>query len=143
MTKRFSAQTEATLREAGWYPGRKVHDLVASWKTSEMLLEFEMFVIAENILLEFGGLCVDVHGPGENWTCEPFEIDPTLAAYENDRFSDLSNIVNAKLYPLGEAVNGQYFWAVGENEHIYLAMDDVQLLGANIDEALENLIIGH
>ncbi len=142
MTKRFSAQTEATLRKAGWYPGRQVPKLVAKWKTNKMLTGFEMFPLAEKILLEFGGLKIKQRGPGESLAREPFQFDPTMAGYEDDRFSDFLSLVNTKLYPLGEAATRHYYWTIGENEHVYLLMDDIQLVGTNIDEALENLIIG-
>ena len=142
MTNRFSVQTEATLRKAGWYPGRQVPKLVAKWKTSKLLSRFEMFPLAEKILLEFGGLSINQRGPGETCAREPFDVDPTRAAYEDERFSDFLSVVNTKLYPLGDAASRHYYWAIGENEHVFLLMDDIQLLGTNIEEALENLIIG-
>ena len=140
--RRFSTLTENTLRQAGWYPDRNVLEQVASWKTNEILGEFDMFHTAERVLLEFGGLIIDQHGPGETCAREPFEIDPTLAAYEGDRFNELSTVVNTRLYPLGEVANGTSFWAIGDNEHVYILMNEIQLLGKNIDEALESLIIG-
>jgi hypothetical protein len=140
---RFSSEAEDTLRRAGWYPGRRVPDLVASWKATLQVSDgFEMFPNAESFLLEFGGLSIDQHGPGESFAREPFTFDPTLAAYESDRFSDFSARLNTRLYPVGEAIGGHYFLAIGENEHVYLLMNDLQLLGNNADEALENLLIG-
>lgn len=139
---RFSLQTEQVLRRAGWYPGRQVPDIVTSWKREVMLSEFHMFPSAERVLLEFGGLNVDQRGVGETCAREPFEVDPTLAAYEGDRFSELSPLVSTKLYPLGEAFSGNYYWAIGEDDQLFVLMDDIQLLGKNIDEAFENLILG-
>jgi hypothetical protein len=139
---RFSLQTEQVLRAAGWYHGRHVPERVASWKREVMLSEFNMFQSAERVLLEFGGLNVDQRGLGETCAREPFEVDPTLAANEGDRFSELSPLVSTRLYPLGEAFSGNYFWAIGQNDQLYILMDDIQLLGKNIDEALENLILG-
>jgi hypothetical protein len=140
---RFSVQVEDILRRAGWYPGRQIPDVVASWKGSLMLSDgFEMCQSAEKVLIEFGGLTIDQQGPGVTCAREPFKFDPTLAAYEGDRFSDLSTLIKTKLYPLGETSGGHLFLAVGENEHIYLLMNDIRLLGKNIDEALERLIMG-
>ena len=139
---RFSVQTENTLRRAGWYPGRQVPDMLDSWKADQMLCRFAMFPTAERVLLEFGGLKVNEQGPGETCAREPFEVNPTLAAYERELFSYFSTLVNTSLYPLGEVDNGHNYWAVGEDDRVYLLMNDVQLLGENIDEALENLIIG-
>jgi|SRR5215212_2566067 len=139
---RFSAKTENTLQRAGWYPGRQVPDKLASWKDNEMLAHFEMFPTAERILLEFGGLRVDESGPGETCAQEPFVVDPTVAAYEQELCRYFSTLVNTRLYPLGEVDNGHNYWAIGENNQVYLLMNDIQLLGEDIDEALENLIIG-
>ena len=140
---RFSAQAEETLRGAGWRPGRQVPDVVALWKERLMLSDgFEMFESAEEVLLEFGGLCIDQQGAGVTCAGEPFNFDPSLAAGEGDRFSDLSSLVNTRLYPLGEAAGGHLFWAIGENCHVYLLMNDISFIGRNIDEALERLLIG-
>ena len=139
---RFSTKTENTLRRAGWYPGRQVPDILALWKGNERLSHFEMFPVAENILLEFCGLRVDESGPGETCAQEPFVIDPTLAAYDEELFRYFSSLVKTSLYPLGEVDNGHNYWAIGENDYAYLLMNDIQLLGKSIDEALENLIIG-
>jgi SUKH-3 immunity protein of toxin-antitoxin system len=107
-----------------------------------MLAEFHMFPSAERILLEFGGLRVDQSAFGETCAREPFEVDPTLAAYEGEMFSEFAPLVSTQLYPLGEAFSATYYWAIGENDQLYVVMDDIQLLGKNLDEALENLIIG-
>lgn len=134
---------EDLLRRAGWYPGRQVPDLVASWKASLMLSDgFEMFQSAEKALLEFGGLSFDQSGPGETCAREPFTIDPTLAAYENDRFNEFSSLFNTRFYPLGEAFAGYYFLAIDEHDQVYLLMQDIKLLGKHMDEALESLLIG-
>lgn len=107
-----------------------------------MLSHFEMFPTAEKILLEFGGLAVDESGSGETCAQESFVIDPTLAAYDEELFRYFSSLVKTRLYPLGEVDNGHNYWAIGENEYVYLLMNDVQLLGKTIADALENLIIG-
>jgi hypothetical protein len=140
---RFSPQAEETLREAGWYPGRQVPALVASWKKILMLSDgVEMFSSAESVLLEFGGLRINQQSPGVSSAREPFTFDPTSAVYEGDRFSDFSTILQSRLYPLGEASAGYYFWAIGENGSVYLLMNDLRLLGTTIEGALEKLLIG-
>jgi len=140
---RFSVHVENILTEAGWYPGRQMADLVASWKVTLMASDgFQMFPTAERVLLEFGGLSVTQQEPGEMCSVEPFTLDPTLAVYEGDRFHELSSSANTRLYPLGEASNFHQFLAIGENDFIYLLMNDLNLLGKNIDEALERLLRG-
>ena len=103
---------------------------------------FEMFASAERVLLEFGGLSVDQEGSGEKCAVESFTLDPTLAAHEGDRFRELASSINTTLYPLGEASNGHHFLAISENDSIYLLMNDLDLLGKNIDKALERLLRG-
>lgn len=140
---RFSAQVEDTLRRAGWYSGRQVRNLVDAWRAQLLRSDgFEMFPSAERALLEFGGLKIDQQGTGQTCARESFALDPTVALYENDRFGDFVAVLNTRLYPLGEAVGGHYFLTIGENERVYLLMQNVELLGNNIDEALENLIVG-
>src|ERR1700754_1321645 len=140
---RFSSQTEQVLRGAGWYPGRQVPEMITSWEGEEMLSESQMFPAAKRVLLEFGGLFVDQSGSGETCAREPFDTDPTRAAYEGDTFSELSRLVDTKFYPLGEAFGGTCYWAISEDDQFYILMDDILLLlGKNFDEALENLILG-
>lgn len=94
---RFSPQAEQTLRRAGWYPGRQVPAMVASWKKDLMLSDgVEMFSSAESVLLEFGGLRIDQQGPGVSCAREPFTFDPTSAVYEGDRFSDFSTVLRTR-----------------------------------------------
>ena len=51
--------------------------------------------------------------------------------------------LTGRLYPLGEAEGGLCFLAIGENDRVYiLMMSEIRLLGGNIDEALEALLIG-
>lgn len=107
-----------------------------------MLSEFQMFRSAERFLLAFGGLKVDQSGSGETSAREPFDVDPTLAAYEGNRFNEFSLLVSTNLYPLGEAVSGNYYWTIGEDSQLFILMDDIKLLGKNTEEALENLILG-
>ena len=74
---RFSTQVEDTLRRAGWRPGRRVPNSVASWKENLMLSDgFEMSESAEEVLLEFGGLSIDQKGAGVSCAREPFTFDP-------------------------------------------------------------------
>ena len=140
---RFSAQAENSLRRAGWYPGRQVPDLVASWKEALLGSDgLEMFPSAEIALLEFGGLKFDEQGPGVTCSREPFELDPTLAIYESDRFDDFVAVLDTKLFPLGEAEGGLCFVVIGENGRVYLLMQDVMLVGLNVEDGLESLLVG-
>ncbi|HET8670259.1 MAG TPA: SUKH-3 domain-containing protein [Candidatus Saccharimonadales bacterium] len=139
---RFSRHSERVLRKAGWYPGRQVPELVSMWKNHPFIADIEMFETAERFLLEFGGITVTQSGPGVTSARSPFEIDPTLAAYQSDLFKEFGRMVDTRLYPLGEAAHGYYFLAIGENGRVYYVMQDIVLAGYTEDEALENLLIG-
>ena len=104
--------------------------------------EVEMFPSAERVLLEFGGLRIDQQSPGVSCARESFTFDPTSAVHEGDRFSHFSTVLRTRLYPLGEASGGYYFWAIGENGDVYLLMNDLRLLGTSIEAALEKLLLG-
>lgn len=102
---------------------------------------FEMFRCREG----FVGIrrtSVTEEGTGQTCAREPFTIDPTLAGYESNRFADFVPLLKTRLYPLGEASGGNYFLAIGENDNVYLLMEDFKLLGKSMDEALEALSIG-
>lgn len=140
---RFRNSVELTLRDAGWFPGRNVRSLAGEWKRELAGSDgFEMFAEAERVLSEFGGLTVHQDAPGANCSREPFQLLPTLAIHEADRFGEFSEYLKMDLYPLGEASGGHYFLALGENGQVFLLMQDIRLLGENIEEALERLILG-
>lgn len=139
MSPRFSQESERTLRQAGWYPGRTVDTAV--WRVP---LEESGFVFpeaAERFLAEFGGLSVDDHGPGITSARESFEFDPLLAFGEDDRFGDWSASLGRVLAPLGELDGGRFFLGIDEQGVIYLVASWLARFGSG-DEGLENLILG-
>ena len=134
---RFSEEVESSLRIAGWQPGRQV-DLV-HWRAA--IPGFSWHAAAEVFLREFGGLRVDLEGPGIARARESFEFDPELAVGEEERFSELSKLFGRNLFPLGALGNGDFFLAMA-------AAGGIDLLGAWVfrggvgDLALENLVAG-
>jgi hypothetical protein len=50
--------------------------------------------------------------------------------------------MNARLFPLGEAVGGHAFLGMDERGRIFLVGHQVRLLGNDIYEGLENLLVG-
>ncbi|MGW2044480.1 SUKH-3 domain-containing protein [Streptomyces sp. NPDC001858] len=133
---RFSSEAEDVLRRSGWFPGRRAD--IQSWK--ELLPGLSWHAAAEGFLAEFGGLSVDVSGPGVSCAREPFEIDPELAVGEEDRFEDLSERFGRRFLPLGE-VGTEFFLGIDEDGVLYLLAAWAFRLGPS-DEALENLIRG-
>ncbi len=101
-----------------------------------------MFDAARHALTEFGGLKVDVDGPGVDFAKGSFQLDPSLAIGEEDRFDVFEKRLASRLYPLGEAYGGHTFLAIDDQGSVFLLMGDVRRIGRSIGEALEGLILG-
>ncbi|GAB2459652.1 hypothetical protein GCM10027162_64180 [Streptomyces incanus] len=96
---------------------------------------------AESFLQEFGGLTVNVSGPGITCARTPFELDPELACGEDDRFLEWGESIGRRLFPLGELDHGRFFLAIDEVNEIYLVETWVASFGP-MPQALENLVLG-
>jgi hypothetical protein len=139
----WSLETQAILESAGWHPGRREKDLVTRWRQQLSTPGgFDLSGEAERVLEEFGELRVDRRGPGLEAARAGFEMDPTLALGEEERFARLGNSLGANLFPLGEALDGHVFLAIDESGRIYLVGDEIHPLGSNIYQALDNLLLG-
>ncbi|MGC9542306.1 SUKH-3 domain-containing protein [Streptomyces sp. UG1] len=136
---RFSAETEEVLRSAGWREGRHVQ--TAEWREQFEQRGIIMHDAAEKFLAEFGGISVDVSAPGISRAREPFELDPSLAYGEEDRFSEWGEEVGASLFPIGELDQGRFFLAIDEKSAIYLVADWLAHFG-EMPAALDNLVLG-
>ncbi|MEV8093243.1 SUKH-3 domain-containing protein [Kitasatospora sp. NPDC085879] len=136
---RFSDETERELLAAGWRPGRKVD--VLPWRRRLESSGFHMHAAAELFLSEFGGLTVDVDGPGISCARVPFELDPSLADGEDDRFSEWGQEVGEEIFPIGEMDGGRYFLGISSSSEIYIVADWLASLGVGV-EALERLVRG-
>jgi hypothetical protein len=139
---RWSAETDRSLRLAGWHPGRRV-----STEEWERILKEgdEDFVIhdaARGFLREFGGLAVDQKGPGITMARSPFRLDPTVAKWDYEIFEMLSEEAEAYLYPIGDAARGNNYLGMSPSGAVYWGMDDVRLLAETADEALDKLVQG-
>lgn len=140
MSKRFDKFVETVLTDAGWYNGRSVANLVSEWNVKlQRINNMKMFVKAEVALIEFGGLKVKAK---EGYSKQTFEIDPTLALGEDDRFDSYSDALKTQLYPLGEVSGGHCFLAVSENGQIFWIMENIFLMGDSFDEAISRMILG-
>jgi SUKH-3 immunity protein len=137
--QRFPEEVENTLRASGWQPGRAVD--TGEWRRALDGSGFRMHDAAEQFLSEFGGLTVDISGPGVSCARTPFELDPTLAIGEDDRFSEWGEDIGENLFPLGELDRGRFFLGISESGEIYLVSDWLASFGVG-NEALERLILG-
>ncbi len=141
--KTLTEEVRSVLKRAGWFPGRDVQHAVKKWiRRLDRPGGFQIFEAARQALTEFGGLRVNVGGPGKTCARLPFVLDPTLAKNEEDRFSDHLDEVREPLYPLGEAGEGYVYIAITPTHRVFLIMDDAYPLGQGIEEAISNMILG-
>ncbi|MCM2427774.1 SUKH-3 domain-containing protein [Streptomyces sp. RKAG337] len=139
---RWSAETDRVLRLAGWYPGRSVP--TADWERilHEADEDFEMHEAARRFLTEFGGLAINVNGPGRAAGRSPFGLDPLVATWDYEIFDVLSEEAGTYLYPIGDASRGNFYLGMAADGAVYAGKDNVSLLADTPDGALENLIVG-
>lgn len=139
----WSAQTEAQMTTAGWHKGRRATQRVREWRRQlEKPHGFRMSSVAERVLEEFGGIRVESQGPGLECARGGFNLDPELVSGEEDRFGDFRDQVESDLFPLGEAYNGHAFLAIDGTGRVFLLGDTIQLLGTNIYDALDAILVG-
>lgn len=124
---------------AGWRPGRMID--IEPWRHRLESSGFQMHAAADLFLTEFGGLVVKIDGPGISCARVPFELDPTLADGEDDRFSEWGQEINDSIFPIGELDGGRYFLGISSSGEMYIVADWLASLGAGV-EALERLILG-
>ncbi|WP_406511174.1 SUKH-3 domain-containing protein [Streptomyces sp. NBC_00161] len=135
----WSAEVDAVLRGAGWYPGRSIDTTV--WRERLEADGFRMHVAAEDFLREFGGLTVGSSGPGITRAREAFELDPLLALGEDDRFGEWGEEIGRCLFPLGELDHGHAFLGLDEQGELYVVASWLARFG-RMPEAMENLVLG-
>ncbi len=132
-------EVERVLRAAGWQPGRQVD--TTAWRQDLEKSGFRMHDGAERFLAEFGGLKVDVRGPGVSVARVPFEFDPMLADGEDDRFAEWGDDIGQALFPIGALDQGQFFLGISASGEVYLVADWLASFGVGT-QALERLILG-
>ncbi|MFD9565095.1 SUKH-3 domain-containing protein [Streptomyces sp. NPDC059994] len=135
----WSAEAEAVLRGAGWYPGRSVD--TTAWRVRLEADGFRIHAAAEEFLREFGGLMTAGGGSGITRAREPFELDPLLALGEDDRFGEWGEEIARCLFPLGELDHGHAFLGMDEQGELYVVADWLARFG-RMPQAMENLVLG-
>ena len=150
MSERFSTPVEAVLREAGWYPGRRLSDdeitaMHRGFATGRGRFggQLDGAYLADAVLREFGGLVIAGPGPGLEINPRPFAIDPSLAARYTETLIDVERAMRVILYPLGVEGMDEAVLAITDLGKI-ISVDPTGewLLGDNFDEALDLLITG-
>ncbi len=134
---------EEILRSAGWFPGRSDAARTEAWaRALDKEGGFQMADAARKALEEYGGLTVSVDGEGADVAKCGFRLDPTLAIGEEDRFGGLGQALGIRLYPLGEAAEGNAFLSIDEKGEVYIVHDALYWIAPSIAEAVEALILG-
>lgn len=134
-------EVRRVLNAAGWTEQRNVAREIDAWSL-KLSPGFRLFPAAEMTLRRYGGIHIKQAGPGEETARESFELNPLLAIGEEDRFDEYACRLGKPLYPLGEAGNGHVFLAIASDGRVFALMEDLWLLGENMEAALETLILG-
>ncbi|MEY9858499.1 hypothetical protein ABH935_004114 [Catenulispora sp. GAS73] len=94
----------------------------------------------EEFLSRFGGLDVGNNGPGLERTRERFDLEPMLCSGEEDRFVELSGLMERDLFPIGTFGGLRYFLAIDGNAEVYLIEADLQTIG-HMPDALDAKVL--
>lgn len=135
----FPSQVDSVLREAGWWPERRVD--VEPWLTAFEAEGVDRHALAGSFLGEFGGLAVNISGPGISRAREPFELDPMLCVGEGDRFLEWGEEIEKSIFPVGVHDGGRFFLGIDELGEVYLVETWIASFGL-MPQALSNLILG-
>jgi SUKH-3 immunity protein of toxin-antitoxin system len=133
---------EQIMTEAGWYPTR--HVTVDAW-VNELCVNggFSIFPAARSILEEFGGLRAECRGPGLRRARGGFDLTPTLAIGEEDRYEAAAAELGVhQLFPLGEAYGGHEFMAADAYGRIYILGIITMFVGKDMYDAIRNILLG-
>ncbi|QDY76760.1 SUKH-3 domain-containing protein [Streptomyces qinzhouensis] len=135
----FPDEVDRVLREAGWTPGRQVNaePWLAAFEAEGLLRN----PVVSAFLTEFGGLAVNISGPGISRAREPFEFNPMLCLGEGDRFLEWGEEIKKSIFPVGVHDEGRFFLGVDERGELYLVETWVASFG-RMPEAMSNLILG-
>jgi hypothetical protein len=140
MTNSWPTSVLEVLLRSGWTPGRSVD--VSRWQNLYAAEGLQMHDAARSFLEEFGGLTIDIGGPGVTSVREPVRFDPERCTGEGDRFLDWSEQLDRHIVPIGDLDLGRYFLGIDEDGVVYLVETWVASFGAT-HEALIKLIDGY
>jgi len=145
---RFPPEVAHALVDGGWTLPDLSHEVAVSHIVNEVLSvsglthRHQSFPAAEQTIYAFPWLHTRRSGPGEHVWIRPIRIAPARVAHTADTLGDFAAVIGARLFPLGTEGDDALL-AVDEHGRIF-ALDQAGewFLGATIDEALTNLLLG-
>ncbi|OMF40993.1 SUKH-3 domain-containing protein [Paenibacillus peoriae] len=133
----FSQRTIDILKDAGWYPERKVE--ISSTINFLEKKGFEVFDLAKEAFEHFGGLEYSV--PSDE--SDDFHIGPEFLreGIERKHYSRYETIIGEELVVIGLAYDDNATMFMSKTGKVYGIMDDYYIwkFGNNIYEAMNNL----
>ncbi|MFE9256273.1 SUKH-3 domain-containing protein [Streptomyces sp. NPDC006879] len=146
---RFPVGVDASLRAAGWQPGRWDIKQAEYWAdalrdhTTPAGHQHAVFPAAVEAWAEFGGLHVTSRGPGRQIAPTALRFDPLSGLHLARTFTDLGRALDTTISPLGQEGEGSAHLAIDAQGRVY-SIDHTGdwYLGADIDEALTTLLTG-
>jgi hypothetical protein len=137
---RFTSRVEAVLRKAGWYPGRAID--IAIWRDSIAAHGITLSRAAEDALIEFGELRIDISGPGRDHALEPFVFDPAEPAENPEDLAEYATSLGYGLAPLGLFGYANHFMVQADSGAVILLAEDVVIMGSDLDRSIEAMVLG-
>ncbi|WP_415952788.1 SUKH-3 domain-containing protein [Streptomyces sp. KLOTTS4A1] len=148
-TTRFPVTTDATLRAAGWQPGRWDIKRAEYWAdvlrshVSPAGHRHTVSPAAVEAWAEFGGLHLTPPGKGRQITPATVHFDPLHGLHMARTLGDLGRALGTELSPLGSDSSGQGILALDTQGRVYsLDHSGDWYLGHDLDAALTMLTSG-
>jgi hypothetical protein len=146
---RFPAPVDATLRAAGWQPGRWDIKQAEIWAdtlrehTSPAGHRHAVFPAAVEAWAEFGGLHLTPTGPGRQVAPAHLHLDPLHGLHMARTLGDLGRALDTEVCPLGAETDTQALIAIDTEGRVYV-LDHTGdwYLGPDIDQDLTGLVSG-
>ncbi|MEU7056855.1 SUKH-3 domain-containing protein [Streptomyces sp. NPDC046197] len=146
---RFAVPVDATLRAAGWQPGRWDIKQAEIWAdtlrdhTSPAGHRHTVFPAAVEAWAEFGGLHITAGGPGRQIAPAALHLDPLHGLHMARTLGDLGRALDTQVCPLGAEPDTHSLLAIDTEGRVY-ALDHTGdwYLGPDIDQALSALVSG-
>ncbi|MEU3840910.1 SUKH-3 domain-containing protein [Streptomyces sp. NPDC028635] len=146
---RFPVPVDATLRAAGWQPGRWDIKQAEIWAdtlrehTSPAGHRHTVFPAAVEAWAEFGGLTLTPGGPGRQIAPAALHLDPLHGLHMARTLGDLGRALDTDVSPLGTETDTQALIAIDTAGRVY-ALDHTGdwYLGPDVDQALTALVTG-